>query len=149
MIGIGSDHRGFKLKEELKKYLKEELNVECEDFGTYSEERVDTLPIVGKLCKNVQEKNLEKGILICGTGFAMAFTANKFKRIIAVNCVDEFGAKRSREHNNSNILTLGAEAVDIETAKTIVKAWFETDFLGGRYAERQKMLEDLEDENFK
>ena len=147
-IAIGSDHRGYGLKEEIKKYL-EEIGIEYKDFGTYSEERVDTLPIVEEACKAIQNKECDKGILICGTGFAMTITANKFKRIICVPCVDEFGATRSRQHNNANVIALGAETVSGSQAIAIIRTWLGTEFLGGKYEERVKQLEELEDKNMK
>ena len=148
MIAIGSDHRGYKLKEEIKKYLTE-MNLNYKDFGTDSEERVDTIPIVVSACESIQKKECDRGILICGTGFAMTITANKFKRIICVPCVDEFGAIRSKQHNNANMLALGAETVDVNKAINIIRTWLGTEFLGGKYEERLKQLEELEDKNMK
>jgi ribose 5-phosphate isomerase B len=144
MIAIGSDHRGYNLKENVKEYFIKE-NIEYKDFGTISEDRVDTLPIVEKLCKSIQNKETEKGILICGTGLAMSITANKFKRIMCALCYDELAAQRSREHNDANVLAMGAEIVTPEQAINIVKLWLETEHLGGRYAERVAQLRDLED----
>jgi len=148
MLAIGSDHRGYQVKEDIKKYL-DEKGIEYKDCGTYSEERVDSLPIVDSLCKLVQSKECEKGILICGTGFAMTITANKYKRIICAPCYDEFGAERARQHNNANVLALGAEITDGLKAIAVVEKWLNTEFLGGKYEERVKMIEDLEDKNMK
>lgn len=148
MIAIGSDHRGFPLKEEIKKYL-EELNWEYTDFGTNSEERVDSLPIVVNACESIQNGKCDRGILICGTGLAMTITANKFRGIMCAPCYDELSATRSKQHNNANMLALGAELVDITSAKGIVKIWLETEFLGGKYAERVKQIEELEAKNMR
>ena len=148
MIAIGSDHRGYKLKEDIITYFKE-TKIEYKDFGTYSEERVDTLPIVANICESIQNKECDKGVLICGTGFAMTITANKFKRIICAPLFNEFGAERAKQHNNANVIALGAEITDAEKSISIIKKWLDTEFLGGKYAERIKMLEDLEDKNMK
>ena len=148
MIAIGSDHRGYKLKEEIKKYLTE-IDLEYKDFGTNSEERVDSLPIVFNTCQSIQKKECDRGILICGTGLAMTITANKFKGIMCAPCYDVLSAERSKQHNNSNMLALGAELIDIDKAKNIVKIWIETEFLGGKYAERIQQIEELEATNMK
>ncbi|MCL2342020.1 MAG: ribose 5-phosphate isomerase B [Firmicutes bacterium] len=148
MVAIGSDHRGYALKEEIIKYFKE-MDIEYKDFGTYSEERVDSLPIVEKVAKSIQNKECDKGILICGTGFAMTITANKFKGIMCAPCYDEFTAIRSRQHNNANVLAMGAEIVEPSKAVAVVRTWLATEFLGGKYAERIKQIEDLESLNMK
>jgi len=148
MIAIGSDHRGYNLKEHVKEFLDKE-GVSYIDFGTDSEERVDSLPIVSKLCKSIQSRECERGILICGTGLAMSITANKFKRIMCALCHDELSATRSREHNDANLLAFGAEMVSNDTAIKMVEAWLKTEHLGGKYAERVDMIKALEDENMK
>ena len=119
------------------------------DFGTGSCERVDTLPIAKEVCKVVQSEENAKGILICGTGLAMSVIANKFKGIICTLCIDELSAKRSREHNDSNVLAMGSEMMDEEKALKIVKAWVDTEHLGGVYAERVQRIRELENENMK
>jgi len=105
MVAIGSDHRGYELKEEIIKYFKER-GTKYKDFGTDSEERVDTFPIVDSVAKSIQNKECDRGILICGTGFAMTITANKYKGIMCVPCYDEFAATRSKQHNNINLLAI-------------------------------------------
>ena len=148
MLAIGSDHRGYPLKEEIKKYL-EELQVSYKDFGTDSEERVDSLPIIDKVCKSIQNQECDRGILICGTGLAMCITSNKYKGIMCALCQEGLSAARSREHNNSNLLAMGAEVVEVGKAKEIVKIWLETEFLGGKYAERVEQIKELENKNMK
>jgi len=148
MIAIGSDHRGYKLKEAIKEYL-EGQGIKVIDFGADSEERVDSLPIAKSVCKSVQSGEAERGILICGTGLAMTIIANKFKRIMCTLCNDELSATRSKEHNDSNLLSMGAEMMDSDKAIKIVKAWIETEHLGGVYAERVNRIKQLEDENMK
>ena len=125
-IIIGSDHAGFKLKEVLKKYLKE-MTYEYEDMGTNSEESVDYPDFSYKVAKKVAETN-SKGIAICGTGIGSCIAANKVKGIRAALAFDEYTAKMSREHNNSNVLCLGARTTKEELAKKIVKIWLETPF---------------------
>ena len=105
MIAIGADHGGYKLKEEIKKYLDEQ-GIPYDDFGCYSEERVDYPNIAKEVSKAVQSKKCEKGILICRSGYGMAMVANKFKGIRSAPCFVEEAAKYSRMHNNTNVLAL-------------------------------------------
>jgi ribose 5-phosphate isomerase B len=124
-IIIASDHAGYKLKEELKQYLKE-LGHEAEDMGTNSEESVD-YPDYGKKAAKEVAKTKSKGILICGSGIGMSMVANKVKGIRAALCHNEYTAKASREHNDANILCLGARDTDRETAKKLTKIFLETE----------------------
>ena len=126
-IALGSDHGGYQLKENLKKYLKE-LNVEYKDFGCNSEKSVDYPDIGFKIAREVKNRNYDKGILICGTGIGMSIVANKIKGIRASLCHDVFSARYAREHNDANILTLGGRVIDSGLAKEIVKVWLSTDF---------------------
>ncbi len=148
MIAIGSDHRGYKLKEEIKKYF-EEAKIEYKDYGTYSDERMN-FPVIGKaVAEAVQKGDVEKGILICGTGFGMAIVANKYKGIRCTPCVTENAARYAKSHNNANILALGAEELPVNTAINIIRTWIATEFSGGIYEERIKMIEEIEKENMK
>lgn len=148
MIAIGSDHGGYALKEELKKYL-EEKGIEYKDFGTYSEERTD-YPIYGRqVVEAVQSKDFEKGILICGTGFGMTMVANKYKGIRCASCWNEEVAKLLKEHNNANIIALPGRFINISQAVSIVRAWLGAEFLTGRHTERLQMIEEIEKENMK
>lgn len=148
MIAIGSDHGGYALKEEIKKYL-DEKGIEYKDFGTESEERTD-YPIYGELvAKAVQSKECEKGILVCGTGFGMAIVANKFKGIRCASCWNEEVAKLLKGHNNANIIALPGRFINVSQAVVILRAWLATEFMGGRHTERLKMIEDIEKENMK
>lgn len=148
MIAIGSDHGGYVLKEEIRKYL-EEKGIEYKDFGTYSEERVDYPDIAKAVAKAVQNKETDKGILICRSGFGMALVANKFKGIRCTPCFEERAAKFSRMHNDSNVLALGADYVTTNQAICILRMWLATEFEGGRHAERLALLEEIEKENMK
>ena len=148
MIAIGSDHGGYELKEELKKVL-EEKGLEYKDCGAYSTDRVD-YPIVAKeVSKSVADKVCERGILICRSGYGMAMVANKFKGVRSAPCFCTRAAQFSRLHNDSNVLSLGADYVTVEEAKEILITWLETEFEGGRHQERLDLVSDIEAENMK
>ncbi|MEI3356806.1 MAG: ribose 5-phosphate isomerase B [Clostridia bacterium] len=148
MIIIGSDHGGYKLKEEIKKYL-EEKEIKYKDLGTYEEESVDYPDIASKVSQEVQKNKENQGILICRSGIGMSIVANKFKGIRCALCHNEYTAKYSRLHNNSNILAMGADDVDINEAIRILRMWLATNFEGGRHEERIKLIEEIEDKNMK
>ena len=127
MIAIGCDHGGYKLKEEIKKYL-EEKEIKYKDLGCMNEERVDYPNIAKKVAKAVQSKECEKGILICRSGIGMSMVANKFKGIRCALCHNEYTAKYSKLHNNSNILAIGADDVSTNEAICILRMWLATEF---------------------
>lgn len=126
-IAIGSDHAGFFLKENLKEYLKE-IGVEYKDFGTHDQTAIDYPDIGFKVANAVAEGSYDRGILICGTGIGMSIVANKVKGIRASLCENLFSAYYSRQHNDANILTMGAWKVGSRMAKEITKVWLETSF---------------------
>ena len=148
MIAIGSDHGGYKLKEEIKKYL-EEKEIEYIDCGTFSEESVDYPEIAKAIALEVQSKECDKGIAICRSGIGMSIVANKFKGIRCAKCDNEEEAKYSRMHNDANMLALGADYIDVGKAIKIVRMWIATEFEGGRHAERIKLIDEIENENMK
>lgn len=148
MIAIGSDHGGYKLKEEIKKYL-EEKEIKYKDLGSMSEERIDYPNIAKEVAKCIQSKECDKGILICRSGIGMSVVANKFKGIICAPCHNEYTAKYSRLHNNSNILAIGADDVTTNEAICILRMWLATEFEGGRHEERLRMIKEIENENMK
>ena len=148
MIAIGSDHGGYKLKEEIKRYL-EEKEIEYTDCGTFDKESVDYPEIAKAVALEVQSKQSEKGIVVCRSGIGMSIVANKFKGIRCAKCNDEEEAKFSRMHNNSNILALGADYMDTNKAIRIVRIWIATEFEGGRHEERIKIIDEIESENMK
>ena len=147
-VGLACDHGGFDLKEELKAFLKS-LGVEAVDMGTASEDPVDYPDFAALLAGKVSRGELEKGILICGTGIGMSVVANKFPRVRAALANDLYSSRCSREHNDANILIIGGRIVGKGLAKEIVKVWLETPFAGGRHRKRLEKIEALERERFK
>ena len=142
-IGIGSDHGGYQLKEEMKEYLKSE-GVEFIDYGTNSLESVD-YPDFGKRVANaVVEKEVDKGIVICGTGIGISLAANKVRGIRCALCSDTFSAKMSRAHNNANMLAMGGRILGKGLAAEIVKAFLDTEFEGGRHAKRVEKIGEID-----
>ena len=147
-IAIGADHGGYNLKEEIKKYL-EEKGIEFKDFGTNSEERVDYPVIAKNVCKSVQEKEADLGIVICKTGYGMSIVANKFKGIRCATCYNEESAKFAKLHNNINVLGLGAEYISVNDAICILRMILATEFEGGRHNDRLNLIKEIEKENMK
>jgi len=142
-IIIGSDHAGYKLKEEIKKYVSS-LGYEVEDKGTDSEESTDYPIYAEKVGKEINKCNSE-GILICGTGLGMCMAANKVKGVRAALAYNEDAAKMAKEHNNANVLCLGAREFKLEDAKKITKKFLETKFSKGeRHQRRIDEIMDLE-----
>jgi ribose 5-phosphate isomerase B len=135
MIAIASDHAAFTFKEEIKTWLAEK-GVETRDFGCFSAERADYPDFGFAASEAVARGECELGILICGTGVGMAITANKVRGIRAVVCSEPCSARLSRQHNNANILALGARIIGPELAKMIIETWLSASFEGGRHADR-------------
>ena len=148
MVVIGSDHGGYKLKEEVKKYLGE-AGIEYEDVGAYSEESVNYPDFAAKVAQKVQDKKAETGILICRSGIGMSIVANKFKGVRCAPCYNETTAKFSKMHNNANVLALGADYVSVNEAICIVRMFLATPFEGGRHLERVNLIEEIENRNMK
>ncbi len=145
-IGIGNDHSALELKAEIIDFLKEKGH-EVVDYGTNSPESCD-YPIYGeKVARAVAAGEVEKGILICGTGLGISLAANKVEGIRAVVCSEPFTAKMSRAHNDCNILAFGARVVGAELAKMIVDTWLNTEFEGGRHQRRVDQIMDIEKRN--
>ena len=148
MIAIGSDHGGYRLKEEIKKYL-DEKEIEYKDCGCMNEESVDYPNIAKEVAKAIQSKEREAGILICRSGLGMSIVANKFKGIRCAPCHNEYTAKYAKLHNNSNILAIGADDVTVNEAICILRMWLATEFEGGRHQERLDLISKIENENMK
>ena len=146
IIYIGADHRGFKLKEILKNFLKNQ-GYEVSDFGNDHYDENDDDVDFAKLVATAVSKEpwVNKGILICGSGIEMDITANKFKGIRSALVTNPDQAYMSREHNNANILSLSVEFTDEEKAKQILKTWLNTDFSGEeKYKRRLDKISEIE-----
>ncbi|MGN1298847.1 MAG: ribose 5-phosphate isomerase B [Candidatus Scatovivens sp.] len=148
MIALGSDHGGYKLKEEIKKYL-DEKEIKYEDFGTYSEERTDYPIYAKKVAEAIKSKKCDKGILCCRSGFGMNVVANKYKGIRAASITDRQAAIFAKADDDINVITLGGDYLTTNEAICIVRNWIATEFKGGRYLERLQMIEEIEKENMK
>jgi ribose 5-phosphate isomerase B len=147
-IGLACDHGGFELKEELKAFLKSR-GVEPVDMGTFNEDAVDYPDFGILVAEKISRGELEKGILICGTGIGMSIVANKFPGVRAALVNDLYSSRFSREHTDANILVIGGRIVGRDLAKEIVKVWLDTPFAGGRHKKRLEKIETLEREKFK
>ena len=148
MIALGADHGGYKLKEEIKRYLGES-GIEYKDYGTDSEERTDYPIYAKKVAQAVQSKECEGGILLCRSGYGMTVVANKFKGIRAASISNEEAAKFAKADDDINVITLGGDYLTINEAICIIRNWLATEFKGGRYAERLEMINDIESQNMK
>ncbi len=137
---IATDHAGILIKEDVKKILKD-MGHEVTDLGTNSTERVDYPDFAHKLSKSVLEDKGSFGILICGTGIGMSLAANKHKGIRAALCHDAYTAQMARAHNDANVLCFGQRVVGLGVIESMIKAWCETEFEGGRHENRVKKIE--------
>ena len=139
-IAFGCDHAALQLKQEIMQ-LVSSLGYEVKDFGTFTAERADYPCYAQKAAQAITAGDCGLGILICGTGVGMSIAANKIKGIRAVVCSEPFSARLSREHNDTNVLCLGARVVGSELAAMIAETWLSAEFQGGRHAERVAMYE--------
>lgn len=142
-IALGSDHGGFKLKNEIISYLKEN-GYEIKDFGTYTTESCDYPEYAEKVAEVVANKEFDFGILVCGTGIGISMSANKVPGVRAALCSDTFSAHATREHNNANILALGERVVGPGLAIDIVKTFLNSEFEGGRHQKRIDKISEIE-----
>jgi ribose 5-phosphate isomerase B len=144
ILAIGCDHAGFSLKKEIVDWL-EAAGHEVRDFGCHSTDSCDYADYAVPVAKAIANGECARGILICGTGIGMAIAANRFHGVRAANCGDTFSARATREHNDSNILTLGERVVGPGLALDILKTWMETEFSGNeRHARRIQKITELE-----
>jgi ribose 5-phosphate isomerase B len=142
-IAIGSDHRGFALKEALKELLAE-LGHEWVDFGCQTEEPVDYPDIARPVAEAVAGGEYERGILICGSGVGMSIAADKVKGVRAGLCENSFTARLARRHNDANVLCLGSWCSGQGLAEDIVRVFLSEDFEGGRHARRVEKIRAME-----
>ena len=145
VIALGADHAGFPLKENLKSWLADRGH-RVLDFGTHSGDSVDYPDYAAAVGMAVAKGEAERGVLVCGTGIGMAIAANKVAGVRAAQCSDAASAQISRQHNDTNVVTLGARTTSPETAVEIVKLWLETGFEGGRHTRRIEKVAGLERE---
>jgi ribose 5-phosphate isomerase B len=145
-IAIGADHAGFQLKDTLKKLL-DEMAILYEDVGTSSAQAVDYPDFAKTVAEGVAGGRFDRGILVCGTGVGMAIAANKVAGVRAANIVDTDTARLAREHNDLNVLTLGARVLPESRAREIVKTFLQTSFEGGRHATRVEKIHAIEPSN--
>ncbi len=142
-IAIGSDHGGYELKELIKKHLQEK-GFDIKDFGTDSTESTDYPDFAEAVGKAVANKELEKGILICGTGIGISIAANKIPGVRCGLVSDCFSARSTRQHNDANIIALGGRVVGPGLALDIVDTWLGSEFEGGRHQRRIDKITDIE-----
>jgi ribose 5-phosphate isomerase B len=142
-VAIGSDHAGFEVKDQIKGILSE-LGIEALDLGTNSTESVDYPEFGARVGKAVASGEAEQGIVICGSGTGIAIAANKVNRVRAVQAWREEVARLAREHNDANVIAIGARVLSSEQIDKIIRAWFDASYEGERHQRRVDKLADLE-----
>jgi ribose 5-phosphate isomerase B len=149
IIGIGSDHNAFEMKESLKSFI-EELGHEVEDFGCGDScSEVDYPEVAFRVAEAINHNDIERGVLICGTGIGVAIAAGKVPGIRAALCHDTYSAERAQKSNNAQIITMGAKVIGLEVAKHVVKVYLESEFKGGNSARKVQQIMDKEEEILK
>ncbi len=144
-IAIGADHAGFEVKEKIKKQL-EEMNLEVEDLGTNSGDSVDYPDYGAAVGQAVASGKADEGIIVCGSGIGIAIAANKVHGVRAAQAWNEETARLARQHNDANVLSIGARVIPEAEIPKIVRAWFDAKFEGGRHAGRVAKISELEKE---
>ncbi len=144
-IALGADHAGYELKDRIKQHLQQH-GIEVQDEGTNSPESVDYPDYARAVAHDVNQRCADLGILVCGSGIGMAIAANKVEAVRAANVSSEYEAQMSREHNNANVLALGARILKPEEALRIVDTWLATPFAGGRHERRVEKIAAIENE---
>jgi len=142
-VSVGSDHRGHNVKSKVIQLLAT-AGHEVLDEGTDSTQSVDYPDFGSAVANKVSNGQVDRGILICGTGIGMAITANKFPKVRAATCHDEITAEMSRRHNDVNVLCLSADMLGERNIENLVRVWLETEFEGGRHARRLEKIATLE-----
>jgi ribose 5-phosphate isomerase B len=144
-LAVGSDHAGFALKEDLKQFLKE-LGHDVEDLGTDSEEPVDYPGYCAAVARAVRDGRADRGLVLGGSGQGEQIAANKVRGVRAALCNDLLTARLSRQHNDANVLSVGARIVAPALAREILRTWLETAFEGGRHGRRVEQIAEIERE---
>lgn len=139
-IGIGSDHAGYRYKEEIKHFLAQQGH-EVRDFGTGSEEPVDYPVYIRPVAEAVARGELERGIVLGGSGNGEAMAANRVRGVRCALCWNAESARLGRQHNDANMISLGQRMMALETALDLVRIWLETPFEGGRHVRRIQLLD--------
>jgi ribose 5-phosphate isomerase B len=142
-IALASDHAGYEEKERLKPLLRE-LGLEFEDLGTGSQESVDYPDYARRVAEEVAHGRADQGLLVCGSGTGMAMTANKVPGIRAAVAWSQETARLARQHNDANVLAIGARTTPPDDIPNIVRAWFSSDFEGGRHIDRVNKITNIE-----
>ena len=142
-IAAGADHAGWPLKEGLVRFLMDR-GWDVEDFGTFSDESVDYPDYAQKVARAVADGQVDRGLLLCGTGLGMCISANKVTGVRAVTVHDVISARLARQHNDANVITMGARLVTEEVAKEVLATWLDTEFAGGRHQRRVEKIQALE-----
>ncbi|MFY9823381.1 MAG: ribose 5-phosphate isomerase B [Thermoanaerobaculia bacterium] len=140
-IGIGSDHAGYRYKEEIKKYLAQRGH-EVKDFGTNSEMTVDYPAFIRPVAEAVARGEVERGIVLGGSGNGEAMVANRVRGIRCALCWNDESARFGRQHNDANMISLGQRMISLEIALTLVQIWLDTPFEGGRHVRRIQMIDE-------
>ncbi len=146
-IAVGADHAGYELKEKIKSHL-ESLGHAVENCGTASSDSCDYPDFAHAVACRIASGAAQRGVLVCGSGIGMAIAANRTPGIRAANISSEYEAQMSREHNDLNVLTMGARILTEEQAMAIVDVWLNTRFAGGRHQQRLEKIAELEIEKF-
>jgi ribose 5-phosphate isomerase B len=142
-VALGADHAGFELKDALKRLL-DELGISHHDFGTEGPGSVDYPDFAARVAGGVADGRFDRGILVCGSGIGMAIAANKVSGVRAAAIADAESARLSREHNDLNVLAIGARLTPPDRAEAIVRTFLDTTFAGGRHADRVAKIHKLE-----
>jgi len=142
-LAAASDHAGYELKEDIKKYLESDGHT-VEDFGCYDTESCDYPDYAQRLCEAILAGACERGVLICGTGLGMSYAANRYKGIRAALCMNTEMARLSRSHNDANVLVLGARLIEPSVARDTLRVWLDTPFEGGRHLRRIQKIDGYE-----
>jgi RpiB/LacA/LacB family sugar-phosphate isomerase len=148
LTAVACDHGGFRLKEGLVTFLQEE-GYTVEDLGCFDEGSVDYPDLGERVAQKVSTGEIQRGILICGTGIGMSIVANKFPRVRAALVHHVYAARMAKEHNDANILIMGGRIVGPGLAREMVRAWLEAEYQGGRHLSRLAKIEAIERRNFK